>query len=74
MVYRWDLEGATKSSWMGLRLPSGREHPRYLRAVLEPAYKKLLALFVGKSLSVTLGLIEVSERFPPQTPVLTILK
>ncbi|MGO8735267.1 MAG: hypothetical protein ACLQVM_21020 [Terriglobia bacterium] len=68
------MEGARKSSWLGQGLDSGWEHPRYLRIVLEPSYEKLLALFVGKFSSATLGLVEVSERFPPQTPVLTILK
>jgi hypothetical protein len=42
--------------------------------ILKPADKKLLALFVGEFPSVALGLVEVSERLPPQTPSLTILK
>jgi len=63
-----------KLFWLGPGFYAGREHPRYLGVVLEPANEKLLALFVSKFSSVALGLVEIRERFPPQTPVLTILK
>jgi len=56
------------------RLHSGREYSRDLRVIIEPAYEELLAFFVGELSSVALGLVKVGKRFPPQTPVLTILK
>ena len=73
MASRWDL-GAQDLSWLDLGPDSGREHPRNLGVVLKPVNKKLLALFVGEFPSVARGLVEVSERLPPQTPSLTILE
>jgi hypothetical protein len=56
------------------RLASGRQQPRYFTVIPKFADEKLLAFFVCKFLSITLGRVQVSKRPPPDGPVVVILK